>query len=744
MPGLAAEVANLIVALKLDDSGFSGKMNRIAGQLKGMDRGLSQIGRGTGQVAGGIGKIATVATVAAAGGLTYAIGKAVSFEQAWAGVTKTVEGANEELRTDFEDLSRQIPLSFEELAAIGAEGGALGIATKDLLDFTDIVARLAVSTDLTAEQASSSLGQLANVLHLRDADLRDFGDSLVALGNDGASTESQILDMTARFGAAGKQAGLSNEAILALASTTASMGIEAEAGGGALSRIFNGITLDIGTATDESQVLADSMGMSLAELRTAWDQDAGKVFGELLGYINELDKFEQAEFLSNLGITNTRDINAISLLAAGVDEYGRQLGVAEGQTDELNRESQAFFDTTQGRWEIFKNNVDLVAAGFGDQLLPIINETMSDLIDWMNRPEVKTGMANLATDIADGVRDLLAAIKGADFSSTIAVLKGAADVAKAGFDAFRSLPPEVQSLALAAFGINKLTGGALTDIAKGFGNIFAGAVKLAIPLFNRGSTPANPLFVQQVGGGLGGPGSGGKPGGKPPFVPPIWAGPAAALVVVAAATQGGSDNPEADPVARQQLELQRMLDQGLLKTEEFQLLWKLAFEGVDISDQLKSFLKDNPVFGPPIPKGLFPSGFSKTGAFTLPDTAVHHKDSGVVLPDTALLPVTDAIGGLTAYVSPIAPILTREETVAREALGADRALFTVAATANAYNSRTAAASEATSRKNWNPQLDFHNYINIPVSVNTSVVQNQIYSEEIIRRGVTPTGPTEIR
>ena len=50
MPGLAGEVANLIVALKLDDSGFSGKLNRLSGTLKGMDAGLSQMGRGVGQL----------------------------------------------------------------------------------------------------------------------------------------------------------------------------------------------------------------------------------------------------------------------------------------------------------------------------------------------------------------------------------------------------------------------------------------------------------------------------------------------------------------------------------------------------------------------------------------------------------------------------------------------------------------------------------------------------------------------
>lgn len=514
----AASVAQLIVSLRLDDKGFTGKLNSAAASLNAMDKGLGQMGRGAGQVASGIGKIGAVAGAVAVGGLAAVVTTAASFEQAWAGVRKTVEGTEPELAAledKFKQLSRTIPLSFEELAAIGAEGGALGIATEDLLDFTDIVARLAVSTNLSADQASTALGQLANVLGMESAEMRDFADSLVALGNDGASTESQIIDMTARFGAAGKMAGLSNAEILALASTTASMGVEAEAGGGALSRLFNNMTLDIGTATKESKLLADTMGLSLGELKTSWDRDAGGVFEDLLGHINELDQFEAAEFLKGLGITNTRDINAILLLSEGVGEYRDQLATAEGQTNELNRESDAFFNTTAGKWETLKNNVRLAADTIGGELLPVVNEVMDDMVKWLSLPQNQKGLVNFAKDLAGGVKDLVTEIKNADFGPLIESMKGAMAIGKAGFDAFNTLPPGVKAVALAALGVNKLTGGALTDVAKGFGNLFAGGLKLALPMFNRGTTPLNPMYVKDVGL---------LPGGRGPNVVPTPGG----------------------------------------------------------------------------------------------------------------------------------------------------------------------------------------------------------------------------
>ncbi len=510
-----ADIAELIVALKLRD-GLSAGLGNLNRQLSGMQSGLGNIGRGIGQVGSGIDRTITRLGIATAGLGVAVVTTAASFEQAEAGIRKTVGGTTDEvddLVASIKDMSRTVPLSFEELAAIAAEGGALGIATTGLANFTDVVARLGVSTDLTTEQASAALGQLANVLDLGEEDLRDFGDALVALGNDGASTESQILDMTARFGAAGHQAGLSEEAILALASTTASMGVEAEAGGGALSRVFNGITLDIATATDESKILADAMGLSLAELRTAWDQDAGKVFGDLLGYINELDQFEAAQFLSGLGITNTRDINALTLLSSGVEEYNRQLGVATGSTDELNKESDVFFNTTEGKWKTFVNNVRIAGDQIGAKLLPVVNDVMDDLVGRLSDPAVQKGIEEFATNLAEGVRDFVDEIRKADFRPLLDTMKGAAAIAKAAFDAFRSLPQPIQQLALAALVANKLTGGAVGQIAGGLGNIVKGVIQIA---FGRGETPLRPMYTKEVGlgGGVGGtPVAGGGRGG---------------------------------------------------------------------------------------------------------------------------------------------------------------------------------------------------------------------------------------
>lgn len=812
MPGLAGEVANLIVALKLDDSGFSGRLNRVSGQLRKLDGGLHQIGRGVGQVGTGLLRLGERAAIAAAGGLTAVVTTAASYEEAFTGVEKTVDATDAQFAKLNETIKRmagETGTAFEELAGIGETGGALGIGVENLEAFIDVVNRLAVSTPLSADQAATAIGHLRNVLHLSDSDMRAFADSLVALGNAGASTEDQIVEMAARFGAAARAAGVSNEGILALSSTVASMGIEVEAGGSSLSRLFNNITTQIGTADAKAEALAEGMGMSLEQLRDAWDKDAAGVFQELLKHINELDQFEAAAFLKGIGITNVRDVNAIRLLSQGYEEYARQLGVAENAQGALNTESDKFFNTTAAGFRKFKENVRNALDTIGQQLLPVVNEQMQAFVGWLTKPETQRAIKAFAEDLARGLRSFIDEIKGTDFSGLIGGIKLAAQVAKGAFDAFRALPQPIQQLAIAALVANRLSGGAIGLIARGLGNIVLGGTRVGAGLLGmRGGTPATPMFVKEVG--LGGLGRGG-PGGGP----------------VAAGGRGGGGLGL----------LGRLLGAAAVAELTFEFRDEIQGFGADLSKQLfpdgaplegvgdffsnlqwpfgpkgaPDWARFDPAPGKVIGGGVEPSatkrGLPKNDPATAAGSDAVLRRFGEHLPKLATNEViehlarTNEIGlkgvgttfqvGLTNGLDPIGSIatqiLTRAEdpkapAVMREIQGhlagleeiqatylrqgdvslaqkvqqnidtlhgligttdavravaefqradaarADQTLIQTAQRANEYQSRTANAAEATSRKDFNPEVTLHNNITIPVRtyVNARVVQDQLH------------------
>lgn len=708
-----ADIAELIVALRLDDRGFSGKLNAAAGQLRQMDRGLSQMGRGAGQVAGGLARIGERAAIAAAGGMAAIITTAASFEQAWTGVEKTVDGTDAqlgELEQTFRQMARTMPVSFEELAAIGEAGGALGIARDSLDEFADVVARLAVSTDLTSDQAATSLGQLGNVLGLTGQDFEDFADSLVALGNAGASTESQIVEIAARFGAAGNAAGLSKEEILALSSAVASMGIEVEAGGSSLSRIFSNVAVAIGTGGDEVEAFTDLLGISADEFQDAWGRDALGTFQDFLAELSKLDQFGQARVLEQAGITGVRDINAVRLMAQNFEFLNEQLTIAEGATGALGTESDKFFATTAAQWQMLKNNVRDAAAVLGKDLLPVVNEVMGQFVSFLNQADTQAGLTQFAKDLAEGVRGLMGELKGTDFSGILAGIRLTAEVAKGAFQAFTSLPAPIQQLALAALVANKVTGGAIGQIAAGLGNLVLGSLKTI--------TAAN---VTVIGGNVtGGPGGIGGAAGR---------GGAGGLARGAAGLAGVGI---AAVVAN---EVDDWLGADLKQSD---LEW--PFGPKNTPSILPEIFGGNGILGGE-PERLTPTlkeiqGNTARAEAGIRDAIPWHQRNVTEIQNLNMSEGTRfaALGAKSeAQKAAIHALNASEGTRAATLAG-------LAQTANAYGSRTATNTGIIAGKNFSPVVKVDNNITIPVNVNSTVIRQQLYQQQYTTNGL-PVGNT---
>lgn len=188
---------------------------------------------------------------------------------------------------------------------------------------------------------------------------------------------------------------------------------------------------------------------------------------------------------------------------------------------ELNTEFGGSFlaggTTTAGKVAKFKDSIEDLQKALATALLPTIGKVADGLSKFLADPNVVKGVSELGQSIAGLFSDKNLAA-GADF------LKGAFETAKAtapivasaakatfGFvqaavGLFKQLPPGLQGLLVGGFAVNKLTGGLVTNIA---GGIIDAVGK---QFLQRGGTPANPLFVADVTGGLGGGGAAGGGG----------------------------------------------------------------------------------------------------------------------------------------------------------------------------------------------------------------------------------------
>ncbi|MGH9158196.1 MAG: phage tail tape measure protein [Acidimicrobiales bacterium] len=352
-----------------------------------------------GAIGGGFGGLATavLAAGAAAGAAFAAIGVGalkigISVESAFAGITKTTDGlidstgqltdVGAEVRAEFRELAKEIPVALEELMGIGALAGQLGIPREALADFTETVAQLAVTTNLTQEEAATALARLANIFQIDAADIAEntanVGAALVDLGNNFATTEADILSFGERIAGAGKLAGLTQAEVLAIGAALSSVGVEAESGGTAVQKVLLGMTEAVVKGGDDLKLFAKSVGMSTTEFKKAFEEDAAGVFEQ---FVESLGAQGQDAILTldKLGLSDQRLVRAFLSLAGAGDLLERSFDTANTAFEEgtaLTTEAGLRFGTTESQIAILKNTLRDVGITIADTLLPFVNQLL--------------------------------------------------------------------------------------------------------------------------------------------------------------------------------------------------------------------------------------------------------------------------------------------------------------------------------------------------------------------------------
>lgn len=196
----------------------------------------------------------------------------------------------------------------------------------------------------------------------------------------------------------------------------------------------------------------------------------------------------------------------IKTLVAQNDLYGAQQIILQELGTEFGGSFAAAGDTATAKFAKLRDAVEDAQQALAIALLPAIEKVTDKLSEILADPRTIAQIKDLGTNLADAFDDLVEFAGNLPWDSIKSAFQIMGTGSKALLDAFTGLPPWVQTAVLTGWGLNKLTGGALTGIA----GTLAGAIGRGI-FGTRGATPANPLFVSNVGGApLGGaPGAGG-------------------------------------------------------------------------------------------------------------------------------------------------------------------------------------------------------------------------------------------
>ena len=330
-------------------------------------------------------KIGTTAGLAIGG---VAVKSAIEFESAFTGVKKTVDGTDEQLeklKQGIKDLATKIPSTTTEISAVAEAAGQLGIATDDVLNFTKVMIDLGNSTNLSADEASSALAKFANITKMSAKDYQKLGSTIVDLGNNFATTEADIVAMATRLAATGDLAGLSQAEILSLATAMNSVGIEAEAGGSAMSKLLKKIQIATETGGKDLKQFAKVSGMTTAEFKKYFKEDAVGALSAFIGGLNDTKRNGKSAIsvLDDMGLTEVRLSNTILSLANSGDLMTRAVKLgnkAWKENSALSKEASQRYKTLKSRLETTRNKVTNMATSLGDKLTPTINK-MLDKVD---------------------------------------------------------------------------------------------------------------------------------------------------------------------------------------------------------------------------------------------------------------------------------------------------------------------------------------------------------------------------
>lgn len=334
---------------------------------------------------------AAVGAAALGAGIVISTNKAMEFETALADVRKVVDGLGTssgmaELKRELFDLSRQIPLTATEFAQMYAAAAQAGVPRAELRQFAEDVAKLAVSFDMTAEEAGQAMAKLRTNLGLSQDQLRLLGDAINYLSNNMAATGSEIIQFTLRTANTGKAAGLSAEQTSAFGAAMIASGAQAEVAATSFNNMIK--ALSRGDGMTERQIGA------LVKLGYATKEAANKEQELTQAVERESERRMRAIELESRQVVNEirrryRDIR--TEMQDGWDDEA--IAFSDAQEDRydvlrrrIERERQAEIDASNARAEATKSDnraeIQAIQDKYDERLKQLSRQQRDEATEW--------------------------------------------------------------------------------------------------------------------------------------------------------------------------------------------------------------------------------------------------------------------------------------------------------------------------------------------------------------------------
>lgn len=339
-------------------------------------------------------------------GIAAATKTAIEFEDAWTGVTKTVDGTPKQMskiNDGLKNLAQTTSSTYQDIAHYAELAGQMGIPTDSIVGFTKTITQLGDTTNLVGEEAAQSIAKFSNVMVSQSKKTNTYysrlGSTIVDLGNKFSTTESDIMDMATRLGVAGKMVGFNSNQVLGLSTALSSLGIEAAAGGSSVSKMLKTIDISVSTGDKKLQKFAEVSGMTSEQFQKAWGEDAA---GTFLKFVEGIGKSaDVTKTLDELGIKEVRQAQSMGALAQSSDVLANALNVSKNAWNDnsaMANEAEKRYATLKSQlsqtWEAIKQA--------GNELGQAFTPTLTDLLKIVKKA------ANAFSNLDEGTQQTIA------------------------------------------------------------------------------------------------------------------------------------------------------------------------------------------------------------------------------------------------------------------------------------------------------------------------------------------------
>ena len=381
---------------------------------------------------------------------TMAAQSAIQFDTAMANVRKTSDMTDEQIEKLAQsalELSKTQPVTADTILNIEALGSQLGVSNDKLESFAKTVSGLDIATDMDFETAGKQMAQFANITSMSEDEFSNYASTIVDLGNNLATTESDISNMSLRLAGLTSTANFSQAEIMGMAGAMSSLGINAEAGGSAMTQIVAQISKSVESGGDSIEAYARVAGTSAEEFAAKWKSSPMEALEMVVQGIHNLDESGQGvdTTLSELGITSIRQADVMRRLAGNTDTLKNAVdraNTAWGENTALTNEVNSRNESLESRIQVLKNKLEAIAITVGRPLVEAVisaTDALQPFIDFVG---------NLAQEFANadtGTQQMILGFVGvaAAAGPVLSVLGRITQVVGTGVTAFGNIAQKV-------------------------------------------------------------------------------------------------------------------------------------------------------------------------------------------------------------------------------------------------------------------------------------------------------------